>query len=87
MTDKSLATKKPRITISLDPKIHKQLKDFCEYNSVPMSSFLENLANSYFEIDESKRAELEDWAKENRRSIHNQLQWIIEDALASRRNN
>jgi hypothetical protein len=77
----TLATDKPRFTITVDPVINSALESYCEISGDSKSQAIEKFLKVYFDLSLENRQALIKWAENEYRSPEDQARLILERAI------
>jgi hypothetical protein len=77
----TLATDKPRFTITVDPAINKALESYCEDSGDSKSQVIEKYLKVLFDLSPENRQALIKWAEDEYRNPEAQARLILEKAI------
>lgn len=77
----TLATDKPRFTITVDPLINNALESYCEYSGDSKSQVIEKSLRVLFDLSLENRQALIKWAENEYRNPEDQARLILEKAI------
>lgn len=78
----TLATDKPRFTITVDPAINSALESYCGYSGDSKSQVIEKFLRVLFDLSLENREALIKWAESEYRNPEDQARLILEKAIS-----
>ncbi|MCG9890351.1 MAG: hypothetical protein MH252_04685 [Thermosynechococcaceae cyanobacterium MS004] len=78
----TLATDKPRFTITVNPVINSALESYCEYSGDSKSQVIEKVLRVLFDLSIENRQALIKWAENEYRNPEDQARLILEKAIS-----